>query len=211
MVAVSFELLLTIYRRQDAMQEVFFVSFLLALMACFLPEVILLFPLLWLGLGMLRAANLRTILASLLGAAVVVLYGGLAWQIWPEAIGQHVAGLAVCFHRTWGIYVLPWWMQIMFAALVVIAIWAQVALIGRYTTANVRTQTRLLLVTPSFWLGLLSVIVPAQTGMCLLGLLFATSLYYPYLYLRTYGLPRLPSLRHSNPYNRSYKRRRKRR
>ncbi len=184
---------------------------MLALIACFLPETILLFPLLWIALGILRAANLRTILASLLGAAIVALYSGLAWMIWPEIISQHMAELGVCFHRTWGTYVLPLWLQIMLAVLVAIAIWAQVALIGRYPTANVRTQTRLLLVTPSFWLSLLSVVAPAKTGMCLLGLLMVSSLYFPYLYVRTYGLPRLPSLRRANPYNRSYKRRRKRR
>lgn len=195
------------------MQTSYFVSMVLVLLASLVPDAIVLLPLFWVNLGILRAANNRVVIASMLGLLTVALYGGLSCLIWPEAMAvvHFKESIAYALTRSYCFRVFPLWMLVTSGVLSLLGLWAQWAHFKRFTTANVRTQTRLLLITPAYWVTLASTLFPAANGSCLMALLWATSLYYPILYVATYGFPKLPSISHSNPYQRSYKRRRRRR
>lgn len=209
---ICFMVLVAINRRQDAMPQVYMLSILLMISGLFVPDTWVLLPLLIPNVMVLRAWNIRVMLAILLGILTVGLYGSLAWLIWPDAaaITSTMHTITDAFQRDWGIYVLPMWMQITTAALLTLGLIAQMAHFSRYSSANVRIQTRLLLVTPVYWVAVLSLIYPATTGSCMMAILWIASLYYVLLYLQTYGMPKMPSLRRKHdPYRRSYKRRRR--
>lgn len=213
--AVCFMLLINSYRRQDAMQNMFLLGMLLAIGAIFIPETILCLPLCWWCLFTLRANNFRTILASLLGVAIVSLYAALAVCFLPDATWVN-CGMAVwmdAFERAFGILSQPLWIVITTCILGVVGFMYLVAHFRRYSTANVRIQTRLLIATPFYWLSLLSCLFPSSSGNCLLSMFWLSSLYLIILYTATYGLPRFnnPFARRSSYPTRSFSRRSRRR
>lgn len=209
MVVPCYMLLQGLYRRQDGMQASFLISILLALAALFVPDIIILLPIVWGAFITLRASNLRVYSASLIGLAVVGIYLALGWFLQPESVcitylqsmWLALPNRGVCW------LILPEWLLISTGVLVTLGLWAQVAHFRRYQTANVRIQTYVLLATPLYWTALLSCLFPTISGSCMLAVLWAVSLLYPVLYVTTYGMPQLPSIERSNPYRRSYKRR----
>lgn len=206
-------MLLSVYRRQDAMQVMFLQSILLVVSAVFVPEALLFLPLSWWALYMLRAAHFRAFLASFLGVVTVAIYASIAWFMFADSpFLYHVQQTVIdAFQRTYCYEVLPFWVLVVSGLLAIIGLWAQLAHFARYQTANVRIQIRILQAAPPYWMALLSCVFPSVTGNCLLAVLWATSIYFPVLYVATYGWPRLPSFsRNSNPYRRSFKRRRRR-
>lgn len=179
-------------RRQDAMQDMFLLSLLLCAMGLFVPDAVVLFPVAWWALFMMRSSNLRTYLASLLAILTVALYGAILWFKWPDSIIVRLVldQWSGVFDRVNALQ-LQLVLLVVSAVLALLGLWSIVAHMRRYSRANVRIQTRVLLVLPVYVLSLLSVIFPIRSGNCLLSELWLSSGYLTILYLATYGFPRI--------------------
>lgn len=192
--AAVFYLLLRSNRNQEAQQNVFLLSLLVCMMGLLVPDALVLFPFVWWAVFGLRASNLRTYSASAIAIITVVIYAALAWVVWPSSLPvtyvQQIWTEAI-FNRQFGWLVLPLEVQIVSAVFVAIGLWALIAHLQRYSRANVRTQTRVLLASPVFGISLVSTIYPSQSGYSLVGLLWASVVYLTVLYLTTYGFPRV--------------------
>jgi len=211
LVACCLGLCISSYRRQDAMQNMFLLSVLLGLASTMVTDVISTILIFWWAFFVLRAANFRTYLASLLGLATVAFYAVLvAWMAPDSAVTHYLASSwQACYSRNLCWLVLPLWVNICSAVLGILGLVSLISFWRRYGEANVRYQTRLLLTSPLFVLSLISVVFPVSTGSCLLSVFWLLSLYLPTLYVATFGFPRMPSFRswRSDPYRRSYSRR----
>lgn len=194
MAVAAFRLLLISYRRQDAQQNVFLLSLLVCTMGLLVPDALVLFPFVWWAIFGLRASNLRTYIASLIAILTVGIYAALAWAIWPES-GPVKAEMAIwqdaIFSRGFCWEVMPPEVLIACGFLVVVGIWSLIAHVQRYSRANVRIQTRVLLVIPVFAVSLVSTFYPSHSGLSLAGMLCASAGYLTVLYLMTYGFPRI--------------------
>lgn len=67
-------LILKIYRKPDAMQESFITTLLLCIVSLAIPDILIFIPILWIMLSVQMSFNLRVWLASITGAATVLLY-----------------------------------------------------------------------------------------------------------------------------------------
>lgn len=193
MAVAVFRLLCISYRRQDAQQNVFLLSLLLCVMALLMPDAVVLLPLTWWAVFGLRASNLRTYMASVIAVLTVGIYAAVVWVIWPDgAVVGYEKQLwqAAIFGRQFCWLVLPPVVQMVSALFVLIGLWSMIAHLQRYSRANVRIQTRVLLAAPVFFVSLISTLY-TPAGGALVALLWASALYLMLLYLITYGLPRV--------------------
>lgn len=193
MAVAVFRLLCISYRRQDAQQNVFLLSLLLCGMALLVPDAVVFLPLAWWAIFGLRASNLRTYMASVIAMLTIAIYCVLVWVLWPESMpvkAEQLLWQNAIFGRQPGWLVLPLAVQLVSALFVLIGLWSIVAHLQRYSRANVRIQTRVLLAVPVFFVSLLSTLYPAANGS-LIALLWASSAYLTVLYLLTYGFPRI--------------------
>jgi len=157
------------------------------------PDSLLLLPLAWWAFFALRASNLRTYSASLVAILTLALYAFLVWIIWPGSaiVGFELSLWADAFRRTFCWLFMPVWLLAASAIFTLVGLWSLIAHLQRYSRANVRIQTRVILAAPAFLVALLSVVFPTASGNALIGLLWAVSLYLTVLYLTTYGFPRV--------------------
>lgn len=207
LISAVFGLLLKSYRRPDAMEESFLCSILLLAAGAVVPDVLLLFPFVWWAFKVMWADNLRVYLASVFGILFVAFYAAILYFLWPESavVGFVEERLADAFHRTCCFSLqsqvgLEWLIITVLSAL--LGFWLLIAHLGRYTRANVKVQSRLLVALPFFGLSLLSSLFPTAQGNGMLSVLAASALFLSILWLATYGLPKLsmPSRRRRNPY-----------
>lgn len=199
-------LTLACYRRQDAMENMFLSSILLMLGGISLPDFSVFFALLWWAVAELKAANVRTYMASLTGIALVGLYMFLAWYFLPDnkLLPFMEERIADALNRTFFTDVTPIWAMAVSGATAVLGLWAGVAHLRKYSEANVRIQTRVQILLPVWIVSLLSFVCPTASGESLMALLWSSSLYLAVLYVLTYGFPRLPSFSRHDPYRRSF-------
>lgn len=190
------------------MQDMFLLSLLLCAMGLFVPDTVVLFPVAWWALFMLRASNLRTYLASLLAILTVVLYGAILWFLWPTStfVQLIIDQWSAVFDRENALLLQPA-LLVVTALLALLGLWSLVAHMRRYSRANVRIQTRVLLVLPVYFLSLLSVVFPMRSCNCMLSILWLSSGYMTILYLATYGFPRIRWNRSSSNTSRRLSRR----
>lgn len=180
---------------------------------CFVPDCAILW-LVSIGLfHMLRAGNIRLHVASFIGIATVAIYSALTWFLAPDSVVVQyvISNWQDAFQRNpvWDAW--PIWLLLSTCVLTAIGLWSQMALWLRYNQANVRIQTRLLLVAPFYWLSLLSCLFPTLSGNSMLSILWASAIYFPILYIMTYGWPKMPTRAKADPYRRSYSRRSRKR
>ena len=80
-------LLLKSYRSANAVHESFIGTIVICSAAILQPDILVLLIVLWAGLGIQRAFNLRVILASLSVVLMFMLYKWLSAIFWPEVFG----------------------------------------------------------------------------------------------------------------------------
>lgn len=194
--AASFDRLKVSYRRQDAQQNMFLLSILLGIAALFVPETWLIIPFTWGALSALRAYNFKAVMASIMGAMTVVIYSGIVWFVWPDSTPvefvQSIYNDSLC--RLFGWWTGPLWQTLVMSVLMLFSIVYQLAHLSRFSSANVRVQTRFLLAVPIYWLTFLSCLFPSCTGNCLLLANWISACYLVYLFVANYGLPSVRSL-----------------
>lgn len=78
-------LLMRAYRSDNAVHESFLSTLIISITALFLPDMLFLLPVLWIGLSVQRAMNLRVVLASLIAAGLFVLYVWISSTLFPSA------------------------------------------------------------------------------------------------------------------------------
>lgn len=194
LVGTAFALLLSTYRKQNAIEESFLCSILLMAAGCIVPESLLLFPAVWWAFTVLWSDGLRVYLASVCGILLVAFYAVLVWLFLPEsALALFVEErLTNAFSRVLFLQAeMPLPELTVAAAAAVLGLWALIAHLARYTRANVRIQNFLLVTLPFFALSVLSVVFPAADGNCMLSTLAASALFLAGLYLNAYGMPRI--------------------
>jgi len=213
LVGGSFALLLRTFRKQNAMEESFLCSILLMAAGCVMPDSLLLFPAVWWAFTVLWSDCLRVYLASLCGILLVLFYAALAWYVLPDSwLVCFVQGqFTDAFSRTfcWSPIYTSANAYIYTATTAVVAIlglWSIIAHFMRFTRANVRVQTYLLVALPYFGLSLLSCIFPTRMGNSMLSVLVGITLFLIILYLHAYGFPRIRrAKRRKNPSRRKWK------
>ena len=195
LVGTAFALLLSTYRKQNAIEESFLCSILLMAAGCIVPESLLLFPAVWWAFTVLWSDGLRVYLASVCGILLVAFYAVLVWKFLPgstltlfveERLTNAFSRLPIYQFTNLPIYKLS-----IAASAAVLGLWALIAHLARYTRANVRIQNFLLVTLPFFALSALSVVFPAADGNCMLSTLAASALFLVGLYLHAYGFPRI--------------------
>jgi len=185
-------LMLRCYRRQDAMEESYLCSILLCLAGCLVPEAVLLVPFFWWGFHMIWANNLRVYMASVLGILSVALYAAIAAFMWPESVvvrfveQQWIDAFSRQFCSA-----MPLWYILSGSIVGGLGLWYLAAHLIKFARANVRIQTRALLMLPVVLISILSFLFPAQSGNSLLVILYVSSIYLMVLHLVTYGLPKI--------------------
>ena len=212
MSAAAFALLLTLYRRDDGMREMFVASLLVALLSLVMPDGLCLLPILWWAAGVQKALNMRVWLASVIGVITVVIYAALVYFFFRDSntVSYVQTAFEGCFNRDWCLDVMPLWVMIVSLVMCLLGLWSIIGHLLRYTTANVRVQIKILIVLPVWIICITSCLFPPVSTICLVGLLWLVSLYPAVLYVTTYGLPRLPSFSSNNPYRRTFSRRSRR-
>lgn len=183
-------LLNTMYREDGAENKCFLCGILCMLCIAIKPEAILYLPLLWLTFSVLRINSLRTFLASLLGVGVVVVYMALAWwywqdSIWMQVIEQHYIGI---IHREW-IILRPSWEIGLCAISTLIGAFFILHHAIVFARANVRVQTRFLILCTFFVVGLADSLYPQQGATSLWSWLVLSSLSLAILYFVHFGMP----------------------
>ncbi|MBQ9340445.1 MAG: hypothetical protein IJS13_08990 [Paludibacteraceae bacterium] len=208
-----FALLLTLYRREDGMRELYVSSLFVSLLSLFFPDYVVTLPLMWLAAGVQKALNFRVWSASVLGVATVVLYAALTLVVFPNAdvVAYVVNVWKDATVRGWCWEVMPLWINVVSLLMALLGLLVAIAHLRRFVVANVRIQTRLLISLPAMLLALLSCCYTAVNGTGVFALLWTNAIYIAVLYITTYGLPQLPSWSRSDPYRRSFSRRSRRR
>lgn len=188
LVSAVFWLLLRSYRRTDAMEESLLCSILLLAAGMIVPDVLLLFPFVWWAFTVLWADNLRVYLASAFGILFVAFYAAVVWVIWPESavVGFVQERFIDVFHRTFCLSSqsqvgLVW--LVITAVAAIFGLWALIAHLSCYSSANVQVQTRLLVAIPFFVISLLSSLFPTRQGNGMLSVLAAAALFIMILWL----------------------------
>ena len=167
-------------------------------MSLFVPDAIVLFPIAWWLIFVLRASNFRTYLASIIGVSLVALYFGIAWLLWPQS-----ATIRYILHA-WEtviprVFVIASWaaaptaMQIVYIVSAVAVCVGLICLLGfgsRFTQANVRIQSRSMIAAVAFLIAAVSVVFPPAQGVSLFPIVWLSVIYMCSLYLLTYGFPR---------------------
>ena len=213
---VAFALLLSTYRRQDAMEEGFLCSLLLMAAGCVVPDALAFIPFLWVGFKNLWSDNLRVYCASACGILLVAFYAAIAWFFWHDSLAVTFVETNVydAFSRTFffteGRPVLPLWQTVVIIVAIVAGLWLIVVHLSKYTRANVRVQARLTACVPFLLLSALSCLFPTRSGNCLFATLIAAPCYLFGLYVSAYGWPKL-RLRRTPRRNLSSRRKLKRR
>lgn len=202
-------MLLTLYRRDDGMREMYVSSLLLSLIAVVLPDMICLMPVLWWAAGVQKALNIRVRAAWAIGVLTVLIYLMIVlFYFHDSAVSNYVqTTFERSLNREWCVMVLPLWVLVTTLVICLLGLWSIIGHFLRYNSANVRVQIKILIVLPVWVICVFSVLFPTVRGECLIGLLWLASLYPVGLYIATYGLPQLPSFSHHNPYRRSFSRR----
>lgn len=213
LLAGVFVLLLRSYRKQNAMEESFLCSILLMGAACVAPEVVVFFPVVWWAFHLLWADGLRVYLASMLGILFFLLYAALVYFFYPDwwVVGYVRSQIDVLLIRSvcfWpGQMVAPIEYLTVTGLFSLLGIWALIAHLLKYSRANVRVQTRVLLTIPFLLLSVVSCIFPSA-GNCLLLPLVALAMYLAVIYVKVYGFPRFKRKQHRS--NRHKRRKMKR-
>lgn len=196
LLAGVFVLLLRSYRKQNAMEESFLCSILLMGAACVAPEAVVFFPVVWWSFHLLWADSLRVYLASVLGILFFTLYAVLTcfffpdWWVIDYVQSQIDASLvrSVCFWPGQTVASVEYLAAIGLFSLM--GIWALIAHLLKYSRANVRVQTRVLLTIPFLLLSVLSCLFPSGGNGLLLPLV-ALAMYLAITYVKAYGFPRI--------------------
>lgn len=198
LVSAAFALLILTYRRQDAMEESFLCSILLAVAGCAVPDAWFFLPAVWWAFTILWSNHRRMYLASLCGLLLCALYAAVIFYRWPESIVARFVQESVqtALQRRWCVDMLmdgtlPLWWAITGVLAAIVGIWMLIAHLSKYARANVRTQTLLLIAVPFLLLSLLSCLFPMQNGNSLLVILVVAALYLFVLYIVAYGFPRI--------------------
>lgn len=206
-----FVLLLRSYRKQNAMEESFLCSILLMAAACVVPDAVVFFPVVWWAFHLLWADSLRVYIASVLGILFFLFYATLAYFFYPEwwmvdfVRSQIDASLvrSICFWPGYAVSSIGYLAVVALFSL--LGMWLLVAHLFKYSRANVRVQTRVLLSIPFFFLALLSCLFPSTSGNCLLLPLMALAIYLTVIYLKAYGFPRIKPRQHRSSRHRRRK------
>lgn len=172
--------------------------FLLSLLVCgislMVPDAVILYPLAWLAFFMLRANNWRCYSASIIAILTVFIYFALAYAVWKDSVFVHyvLTRWAGAFERTWRCWeVYPIWLLAVNGIVFIVGLWSLIAHLQRYSRANVRIQTRVLLVAPPFFASLIAMLLPPLSGNTLIAMFWCSSIYLTVLYLMTYGFPKV--------------------
>ena len=171
---------------------------MLGVMSLFVPDAVMLFPVVWWLIFALRASNFRTYLASLVGVLVVLLYAGIGWLLWPQsaAIGYIMHAWDTVFQR---VFIIAAWASAPAAWQIVFIVSSVAACVGlicvisfgsRFTQASVRIQSRSMIAALAFLISIVSVVFPPAQGLSLFPIVWLAAVYMCSLYLLTYGFPR---------------------
>ena len=212
-VGAAFALLLTAYRKPDAVENSFLCSVLLMAGGCIEPDLLLFIPVFWWGFSRLWADNLRVYLASLCGILLVALYAAIIWFFLPECnaclwvLSRFDAALNRSFCFDDGQFIPSLTALIIAGVSAVAGIWVLMAHMVRFGRANINIRAYVGVAVPFFLLSLLSTLFPDAHGHSLLPLLVGFTAYLMGVYLYAYGMPRvkLPQ-RRSSPRRRKWKR-----
>ncbi|MBR1808964.1 MAG: hypothetical protein IJ776_06225 [Paludibacteraceae bacterium] len=78
-------LLMHAYRSANAVHESFLCTIVLCTAALLQPDILIMLPVVWIGLAVQRAMNVRVMLASLIAAGVFGLYMWISSMLYPDA------------------------------------------------------------------------------------------------------------------------------
>lgn len=192
-VLIAMAMLLRCYRDNAAQGRVMLATIVLTIGAIWIPDVLALVPLLWLGTRALYCSSVRTTLASLMGVAVVALYVGIYcfWQYDSTFTHDLIDRMQNCFVRE-GIWMRPIWEMIVLGISTIIGLIYTIRHGSKFSTANVRIQARYLAVSSLWVVTSLLAFYPQAGALSMVIIATCAATYLFGLYHRAYGFQPIP-------------------
>lgn len=192
-VVLAMVVLLRCYRNSAAQGQVMVSAILLTAGAIWIPDVLLLLPLLWVDTRVLYCNSFKVWLASLIGVALVALYVGLycLWQPGSTFTQMLIQTYTGCLVREW-VWMRPIWEMVVGSVSALLGLIYTIRHGSKFASANVRIQIRYIPMASLWGMTLLLAIAPQQGGLSTVLISAFASLYLLVLYHVAYGFHPIP-------------------